>query len=138
MPVLLNRKNIFNFFIGIFILIFIGSVAFAEGTGGIVPCKGMECKFEDLFTLMQNFAKVALPVINTVAIGLITWAGIQMITAGDDANKFKNAQKIIWAVAIGIIIIYGAKFLITSFVQGLTGKTVWFEQKTENIYNNDQ
>jgi len=133
MPVLLNRKNIFNFFIGILILIFIGSIAFAEG---IVPCDGIDCKLDDLFVLMQNFISVALPIINTVAVAIIIWAGIQMITAGDDANKFKNGKTIIMAVAIGIIIIYGAKFLVSSFVQGLGGQTNWFEQKTENIYNN--
>ena len=133
MPVLLNSKNTFIFFIGILILIFIGSIAFAEG---IVPCDGIDCKLDDLFVLMQNFASVAFPIINTVAVAIIIWAGIQMITAGDDANKFKNGKTIIIAVAIGIIIIYGAKFLVSSFVQGLGGQTNWFEQKTENIYNN--
>ena len=40
-------------------------------------------------------------------------------------------EKIILAVAVGIIIIYGAKFLVTSFVKGLGGNTDWFEQKHE-------
>jgi len=134
MSVLLNNKKIFLFLIGIFILLFISPIALADG---IVPCTGINCTFEDLTALMNNIAKVAFPIINSVAIGLIVWAGIQMVTAGDDANKFKGAQKIIWAVAIGIFIIYGAKFIITSFAEGLGANTNWFKQKTENILNNE-
>jgi len=137
MPVSLNSKKISIFFIGIFILIFITSIAFAEGTG-IVPCTGVNCTFDHFYALIDNFAKVAVPIINALAFGLIVWGGIHMITAGDDASKFDKGKKIILAVAVGIIIIYGAKFLVTSFVKGLGGNTDWFEQKTENILKNNE
>lgn len=137
MPVSLNSKKISIFFIGIFILIFITSIAFAEGTG-IVPCTGVNCTFDHFYGLIDNFAKVAVPIINALAFGLIVWGGIHMITAGDDASKFDKGKKIILAVAVGIIIIYGAKFLVTSFVKGLGGNTDWFDKKTENILKNNE
>jgi hypothetical protein len=140
MPVSLNSKKISIFFIGIFILIFITSIAFAEGTG-IVPCTGIDCTVDivdHFFALIDNFAKVAVPIINALAFGLIVWGGIHMITAGDDASKFDKGKKIILAVAVGIIIIYGAKFLVTSFVKGLGGNTDWFDKKTENILKNNE
>lgn len=137
MPVSLNSKKISIFFIGIFILIFITSIAFAEDTG-IVPCTGVNCNFDHFFALIDNFAKVAVPIINALAFGLIVWGGIHMITAGDDASKFDKGKKIILAVAVGIIIIYGAKFLVTSFVKGLGGNTDWFDKKTENILKNNE
>lgn len=128
---LLNRKNMFIFFIGIFILMFINSVAFAEG---IVPCNGLDCQLNDLKILFQNTINVVFPIINAVAVVLMIWGGIRMVTAGDDANKFKTGKTILMAVAVGILIIYGAKFLISSFVHGL-GIGDQFEQKTEEIYN---
>lgn len=139
MPVSLNSKKISIFFIGIFILIFITSIAFAEGAG-IVPCDGVDvkCTSDHLFDLINNIAEVAVPIINALAFGLIVWGGIHMITAGDDASKFDKGKKIILAVAVGIIIIYGAKFLVTSFVKGLGGNTDWFDKKTENILKNNE
>ena len=42
-----------------------------------------------------------------------------MIMAGEDAEKFKTGKKIVLAVLIGVLIIFGAKMIITSITQGL-------------------
>lgn len=128
MPVLLNRKQIFFFFIGIFILLFINSAAFAEG---LVPCTGAECNIDSFFVMINNVMGVVFPIINAVAFCLIVWGAILMITSYGSAEKFKKGREVILAVAIGILLIYGSKFIVISFLGGLGGDTTWFE----NIIN---
>ena len=125
MPAMSNKKSIL-FFIGISILIFIGQVAFADG---LVPCGGIDdpCGFDDFFELINNILATILPIINAVAFLLMVWAGINIIWAQGDESKVRTGKNIILSVAIGILIIYGAKFITTSFVKGLGGNTNWFD-----------
>ncbi|MDD4358390.1 MAG: hypothetical protein PHY30_01080 [Candidatus Pacebacteria bacterium] len=128
MPLLKNKKPISFIIVGTLILIFIGSIAFAEG--GIVPCgrssddpttaidESAPCQINHVFILINDVMAVMFPIINAIAILLIVWAGINIIWAQGDEKKVKTGKDIITAVAFGILIIYGAKFLITSFVDG--------------------
>ncbi|MDD4662026.1 MAG: hypothetical protein PHG24_01965 [Candidatus Pacebacteria bacterium] len=124
MPVLLNRKQIFFFFIGIFILLFINSVAFADG---LVPCTGANCNMDSVFVLINNIMNIVFPIINSIAFCLIVWGAILMITSQGSAEKFKKGREVILAVAIGFLLIYGAKFIVISFLGGLGGNTEWFK-----------
>ena len=134
MPALLNKKKAFIILIGIFILIFINSIALADG---IVPCTGADCEINHLFELVKNISNVAQPIILAIAFALVVWAGIKIMTAEGDASKVKDGKNIIIAVGLGILIIYGAKFIITSFVQGLGGNTDWFQEKTKDVFRED-
>ncbi len=119
MPLLSNKKPIL-FVVGTLILIFIGSIAFA-GQESIVQCGNPgqpSCQIADVFELINRILKVVFPIINAIAILFIIWAGINIIWAQGDDKKIKAGKDIITAVAFGILIIYGAKFLITSFVDG--------------------
>ncbi len=124
MSMLSKNKGIFP--ILIFTILF-GFAIFAQAAG-LVPCSGPDCNVDSIWTLINNVIGVLSPIILSIAFALIVWAGILMITAGDDASKFTKGRNIILAVAIGILIIFIAKFAIISFVGGLGGNTTWFEQ----------
>lgn len=122
-----NSKKTFLLLIGIFLLVFI-NVNVLQAEGGIVPCTGSDCDTNDIFTLINNALKVLFPILNAIAFALIVWGGINIITAEGKDEKVRKGKEIILAVGMGILIIYGAKLILTSFVGGLGGENQmeWF------------
>jgi len=112
---------------GILILFFVFNNAFADEVvnRGLVPCggEGQEaCTIAHLFTLFYNIIEFLLSVIiPLVAVILIIYGAFCFITAADDENKIKQGKDVLKATAIGIIIVYSAKFIIESIIGILTG-----------------
>lgn len=119
------KKNIKKicFSIGILILFFVFNNVFAEG--GLVPCGGAgqdPCTINHLFTLFYNvigfFMTILIPL---VAVVLIIYGAINFILAAEDQARIKKGKDIIKGTVIGLIIVYGAKFIIESLISILTG-----------------
>ena len=94
----------------VFIFTFVSSFVFAE-TEGLVPCVGPDCGFDNIFEMINRVVSTVFPILTAIGFILITYGGIIMMTARENAEKFKNGKTIVLAVAVGIIIIYGAKFI---------------------------
>jgi type IV secretory pathway VirB2 component (pilin) len=75
--------------------------------------------FGHLGDVLKNIEKIAEPIVASLGLILIVYGGYHMIMAGEDAEKFKTGKKIVLAVLIGVLIIFGAKMIITSITQGL-------------------
>lgn len=75
--------------------------------------------FGHLGDVLKNIEKIAEPIVVSLGFILIVYGGYHMIMAGEDAEKFKTGKKIVLAVLIGVLIIFGAKMIITSITQGL-------------------
>ncbi len=103
--------------------------------GPIVPCGSPEnpCQFCHLFVLLNNlitfFFTCILPI---TATGLTAWGGLYMLTAGESAEKYDDAKKIITAVVIGLVIILAAWMLLNFFLTAIgvaewTGLRTWWK-----------
>lgn len=124
MPMLKLSKKLL---LKVFIFTFVSSFVFAE-TEGLVPCVGPDCGFDNIFEMINRVVSTVFPILTAIGFILITYGGIVMMTARENAEKFKTGKTIVLAVAVGIIIIYGAKFIVMSFLEGLgAGNKEWFE-----------
>lgn len=124
-----NNKNLFIALFGIFILFFVGGIALAEE--GLVPCTGADCGVNDFLVLIGNVVNFIYTIIPFVAVILIIWGGIVFLTSKGEPDKVKKGKQILLAVAIGLLIVYGARFIIVSFMTALGGDTSWFESIIE-------
>ena len=124
-----NKKTVFAC-IGMFILFFVFSFAFAEQ---LAPtCTGPECGIDDVWTTVMNVVNFTLTnIVPPISVILIVWAGIMFLTAYGDPGKIEQAKKLLFAVVIGMLIIYGAKILVTSFMGMLGVDMTWFEGVTQ-------
>lgn len=113
------------FFSALFLLIL--PVFVLADNGGLVPCSGPDCDLCDLFQLFANLVEFVLVVIvPPVAALLIMYGGITFFTATGDPGKVEKGKKIIVAALVGIVIIYGAHFLVTMFLDALgVGEVQW-------------
>ena len=83
---------------------------------GVATIKGVECLFQNLISPIP--ALLAL-----VAVGMIIFAGIRLITAGADPKAYKAAwDTFTWAV-IGLILL-SAAWLIIVLIQKFTGAPI--------------
>jgi hypothetical protein len=80
---------------------------------GVATIKGVECLFKNLINPIP--ALIAL-----VAVGMIIFAGIRLLTAGPDPKAYKSAwDTFTWAV-IGLILL-AAAWLIIVLIERFTG-----------------
>ncbi|MGI6297289.1 MAG: hypothetical protein ACOXZP_01860 [Minisyncoccales bacterium] len=101
---------------GVIAFVLIGIPVLAQ----IVPSRPVGgYTFEHLVDVLKNIEKIAEPIVVSLGFILIVYGGYHMIMAGEDAEKFKTGKKIVLAVLIGVLIIFGAKMIITSITQGL-------------------
>ena len=96
----------------------------ASGTG-LVKCGnegGTPCTFNDLFTMVGTVIDFILyTIVPALAAFGFVMAAIIMMTSNGDPGKFKQGKDAMFAIAIGLIIIYLAWFIVDSFVKFLMG-----------------
>ncbi len=86
---------------------------YTEGTDSIATIKGIECLFQNLISPVP--ALLAL-----VAVGMIIFAGVRLVTAGADPKAYAAAwNTLTWAV-IGLILL-SAAWLIIVLIGKFTG-----------------
>ncbi len=93
----------------------------ANNGNGLVPCgpgTGKEhCELCDLFQLIVNVIEFFLiTIVPPIAALFFIWGGITFYTAMGEPDKVTKGRKILTSVAIGVVIVYGAHILVTSFL----------------------
>jgi hypothetical protein len=93
---------------------------------GLVQC-GNEgqpaCTFNDIFVTLGRAVDFVLSnIVPPLAIFGVVMAAIIMMTSGGDPAKFNQGKNAMFAIAIGMIIIYLSWWLVKSFVQFLGGQ----------------
>ena len=131
------------------LLLFFSVVAFAlpqTASAALVDCgidAGDACGFCDLFQLFNRIILFLLfpgdinngfALILLVATFFIVYGGIRILLARGSETEFSNGKKIIWAVVIGLILVYSAFALVNTVMSSLgatnvswTGLSSWWE-----------
>ncbi len=71
------------------------------------------CDFIDLFIILQ---KVILSLFGGLALIMIIWGGINIITSAGNSQKMAEGKKLIFSTLLGVLIILGGYFLIAILV----------------------
>lgn len=71
----------------------------------------------DAPTLIGNVLEVVLGFTGTIFFILVVWAGLTWMTAAGNEERIKQAQKILTAAVIGLVIVLSA-YAITRFIGG--------------------
>jgi len=87
---------------------------------GLVPCGGTAeppCQLCDTFVLVQNILNIFLfPFVPLIGGLLLVIGGFLFFVAGANPQQVSRARTIIWAVVIGILIIYLSWIFINTFL----------------------
>ncbi len=106
------------------IIFFLSLLPLVSSAQGLVPCgpgTGKEvCQLCDLFQLFANIVQFLLVVIvPPVAALFFVWGGILFYTAMGDSSKITAAKNVLTSVIIGILIVYGAHFIVSMILNAL-------------------
>lgn len=81
------------------------------------------CTFNDIFVTLGRVVNFVLSdIVPPLAVFGVVWAAIIMMTARGDPAKFNQGKNALFAIAIGLIIIYLSWWIVKSFVQFLGGQ----------------
>lgn len=121
-----------NIILLIFLGLFIFSITSAYGQG-IVPqatgssdCPGGDAtycgnyKLNDFVSLAINVSKWILGIVGSLALVMFIYGGFLFLISGGSSDKISQANKIVVAAVIGLVIVL-ASFLIIKFVMGSMG-----------------
>jgi type IV secretory pathway VirB2 component (pilin) len=126
----LKTKRIVLSLVSVFLFLSVAAPVFAAG---LVNC-GNEgqpaCTLTDLIGGGTNKGLIGgiidfilATIVPVLAVAGFVIAGIMMMTSAGDPGKFQKAKLgMIWIV-IGVIIVYGAWFIVTSFVTAIGGQS---------------
>lgn len=106
-------------------------------TGGLVPCgydlnndgkfdpKTEGCQICHFFVLFDNIVKFVLQkIVPPIAALMLVFGGVMFFAAAGDPAKLGTAKSLFTAVAIGLVIIYGAYLLVNLFFTAI-GVSQW-------------
>lgn len=116
----LNKKNFFLLIFSLSVLFFFLSPLYvaAESTG-LIPCGGTgqpPCELCHFFVLLERIIKfIWFTLIPSVAVLLLVIGGIMFYLAVGDPSKLNQAKSLFSSVIIGLIIVYGAWYLVNMF-----------------------
>lgn len=101
--------------------LFAHAAAIPEGQG-LVPCKGPDCDWCDLLQLIVNLINFAIyNIFFPLALLLILWGGIMMVSAGGKEENYKKGKEILKNTIIALVIILCAWFLVNALITTLAG-----------------
>ncbi|MCX6758965.1 MAG: pilin [Candidatus Nealsonbacteria bacterium] len=129
-----NKINMRKIFLIVFLFLFL--FPFLINAQGLVPCGGPDkpaCQLCHIFVLFDNIVKFLLipcllnsyvAIVPLIATLMIVIGGVMFFAAVGDPSKIGKATSLLTAVAIGLVIIYGAWLLVNAFFL-VIGVNVW-------------
>ncbi len=101
----------------VLLLLMVPVIAWGGEGGGLVPCSGPDCTLCDLFQLFANIIEYLIVyIVPPIATLFLVYGGIIFFTAGGNPSNVAKGQKILIAVVVGLIIVYGGHLLITAIL----------------------
>lgn len=100
------------------------------GTTGIVGnlcADGVNCKFEDLITLVKRILGFIVFVSIPLAAIAFAYSGFLILTAGPNASQAQQGKKIFTNVAIGFVIILAAWLIVYTVTTALIDTDLFFQ-----------
>ncbi len=80
-----------------------------------------QCEFSDVLQIIANVFKLLRSVAFYVAIGFAIYGGIKMIISQGDPKGLSASQKTLLSAFIGILIAYGASFIVNIVITLILG-----------------
>jgi len=130
----LKIKNLLT--VGFFIFLFLSPVSVqAICEGPIVPCggEGDPCQFCHIFVLLNNIINYVLTCLTPIVAGfMMVLGGFYFLIAGPSPEKVKQANSVITAAVIGLVIIMISWIFLNTFLDMIgvaewTGLGTWWE-----------
>lgn len=118
------RKPLSVFLLAMTVFLFSPMFVFAQGeTGDASGVVGLtyqchhdqpgDCTFEDVIKEVQNVTKFAVEFALGFSIVVLAFAGFKYMISGENANKRKEANKMLLNVVIGILVVLSAWLIVT-------------------------
>lgn len=89
--------------------------AFAKGPGGDlgIPCDGVNCTLQDVFTLINNIITFAITkLFFPIFILAVLYVGWSYLSAGGDKKKVANVKSMAMHMALGVLLILCAWLIV--------------------------
>ena len=126
----LDKKNLIYSALGL-VLIIVADTAISEvfykvdlnrypGVGGVDPQIDPTRGVNEII----GFTNLAVSIVGPIAVLALLAGGVMYITAGGEEEKMNTAKKLIITAGAGIILIYGAFALVSTFIIGQFGADV--------------
>lgn len=96
-------------------------------SGGIVHCTGDPCTLCDLSILADRFTRFLMfNIMLPIAALMILIGGIMLLTARDNQNQQTQGKAVLTYAVLGMIIVFAAWLIVTTFLTTLGYKDVWY------------
>ena len=94
---------------------------------GLPDTEAGNCTFQDVILAIQRLVKWATEFALGFSVVVLAYAGYKYMISGDNASKRKDANKMIYNVVIGIIIVLAAWLIVTLITGALLqpGYSTW-------------
>lgn len=120
----LDKKNLMYSIVGLFLII-IADTAISQviykvdlnkypGVQGAQPAFSAERGVEEII----GFTNFIVSIIGPIGVLALLAGGIMYITAGGQEDKMERAKRLIFAAVIGLVVIYGAFAIVSTFIIG--------------------
>ncbi len=106
----------------LFLTVLIAPIAKAgwDPSKPLVPCT-TNCTACDLLVLGQNIIDAINFAAVLIAVGLIVWGGVVLLTSGGNTNAVKNGKNIMTSALIGLAIVLCAWLIVNTALWLLNG-----------------
>jgi len=120
----INRNKILSHIV-VFSIFILPVYVFAQGGnsgrgGGLVPCDGINCTYENFIQLIVNVVGFLIQVGIAFSAIIFAWAGWLYMTSGGDESKISQAHELFVKVLWGFLFALGA-FLIVQLIASSLG-----------------
>ncbi len=98
------------------LLIFTANIVYAAG---LVPCTD-NCTVCDFFVLIKNILDFLVKISFSVAVIILIYGGIMMVTAAGSEQRISKGKSAIWQAVWGMLITFGAWLIVDTILKTLT------------------
>lgn len=113
----MKHKINFNLLFVSFLVSMIPLVGLAKGPGGLIPCDGVNCTLEDVFTLINTLITFAITrLFFPIFIVLILYVGWSYLSAQGNATKVAKVKTMAWNLFLGILLVLGAWLIVRTAI----------------------
>ncbi|MFH1188994.1 MAG: hypothetical protein V1652_04100 [bacterium] len=92
---------------------------------GLIPCSGSACTMSDLYQLGYNIINFGLDFAALIAVVVLLWGGILILTAGGSEARVSKGRSAITAAVVGLMIVLGSWIMINTFISVFTTCSGW-------------
>ena len=82
------------------------------------------CDFADVIAAILNLVNVGVKIALSLSVIVLAWAGYNYMVSGSNPSKRSDANKMLWKVVVGIVLILAAWLIVNLITSALLGKSL--------------